>query len=210
MRPLGCAVSFVEAAFDAVVAAVAEVHGRFEVSEPVSLRHGLRLLDPMEAPWTRELIIRCRSWTAYINNGLNGGDLSAVAPAVARSKGWRCIGAEHMERYGPGHAATQLWVQAPDGEPPLGHVRTLAAHASDGRWVWHESGSMQAFEEPSSYQRRRVRDRLDRRRLVGYLDELGIRVDEPDFFGEGVVLSQLVDWERHVETAADFRQANGW
>lgn len=210
MRPLGGAISFVEGPFDAVVAAVAEVHRRCEVSEPVSLRHGLRRLDPMEAPWTRELIVRCGSWTAYINNGRNGGDLTAVAPAVARRRGWRCIGAQHMDRHGPGHAATQLWIQAPDGEPPLGHVRTLAAHATDGRWAWYESGPIQAFEEPGSYQRRRVRDRLDRPRLVSYLDALGIRVDDPDFYGEGVVLSQLVDWPRSIETAADFRQANGW
>lgn len=210
MRPLGCAASFVEGPFDDVVASLSAVHDRCEVSEPLSFPYGMRILGPMEAPWTRELVVRCGRWTAYLNNGLNGGDLTAVAPAVARMGGWRCVGAQHMPRYGPGHAATQLWIQGPDGDPPLGYVRTLAAHASDGRWKWHESGGLQPFEEPSSYTRPRVRDRLDRPRLVSYLHKLGIRVDEPDFFGEGVVLAQLVDWERRVETVADFRRANGW
>lgn len=107
-------------------------------------------------------------------------------------------------------AATQLWVQGPDGELPLGHVRTLGAHGTDGRWPWHESGPVQSFEDPSCYQRRRVRDRLDRPRLVSYLRDLGIRVDEPGFYGAGVVLTQLVEWDCNSESVTDFRRESGW
>lgn len=209
-RPLGCAVSFLGGPFEDVVAAVTEVHGRCEISESGRIPDGVRRLDPMEAPWTTELVIECDGWTAYLNNFIGGGDLTAIAPAVARTKGWRCVGAQHVPRHRPGHAATQLWVQGPDGEPPLGRVRTISAHATDGRWVWHESGPVQVFEDPSRYEARRVRDRLDRPRLVAYLRELGIRVDEPNFYGAGVLVRQLVQWERRSETVADFRRANGW
>ena len=38
------------------------------------------VLDPLEAPWTVELILDCGEWTASINNGIGGGDPTAVAP----------------------------------------------------------------------------------------------------------------------------------
>lgn len=195
LRPIGCGLSFLDASRSEVLAAVLHVHGaRAEVSEPAPLPTCARVLDPMEAPWTRELLIECDGWTAYLNNGMSGGDLSAIAPAIARQRGWRCVGAQHMPSHGPGHAATQLWLQGPNGVPPLDHIRTLAAHAEDGRWSWHESGEVQPFEVTDRYQARRKRDRLDRALLVEYLSSLEIKVDEPKFFGDGVGVIQSVDW----------------
>lgn len=211
LRPVGGAVSFLEAPFGEVLEAVLSVsRDRSEMPGSRSMPACLATLDPMEAPWTKEVIIECDGWTAYLNNGINGGDLTAVAPAVARLEGWRCVGAEHMPRYGPGHAATQLWLQGPDGEPPLGHIRTLAAHAEDGRWRWHEAGSPQAFESTDRYAARRVRDRFDRALLVEYLSALGIRVDDPAFFNDGVSVVQRVDWTVRRESASEFRRKNKW
>ena len=164
----------------------------------------------MEAPWTRQVLIACDGWTAYLNNGLNGGDITAVAPAIAHRRRWRCVSAEHMPRYGPGHAATQLWIQGPDGVPPLMYVRTLAAHAADGRWTWHTSGEVQPFERADRYQARRTRDRLDRSLLVEYLGAMGIRVDDPTFFGDALAVLQKVDWPVRRESVHDFRVENGW
>ena len=164
----------------------------------------------MEAPWTREVLIECDGWTAYVNNGLDGGDLSAIAPAIARDRGWRCIGAEHVPKYGPGHAATQLWIQGPEGEPPLYSVRTVTAYAEDGRWSWYESGEAQPFEATDRYFARRKRDRLDRALLVQYLRALGIRVDDAGFFGTGIVVTQHVDWSVRRESVEHFRRENGW
>jgi hypothetical protein len=179
LRPIGCALSFLDASRAEVLEAVLDVRGeRCEVSIPMPLPACAWSLDPTEVPWTKELLIECDGWTAYLNNGIYGGDLSAIAPAIARWRGWRCVGAEHMPKYGPGHAATQLWMQGPRGEPPLDHVRTLGAYAEDGRWSWHESGEPQSFEVTDRYLARRKRDRLDRALLVDYLGSLGIRVDD--------------------------------
>ena len=212
LRPLGCAVSFIDAPFTAVLAAVLDVHRgtRVDVSPSAPFPQCVWALDPMQAPWTKALVIDCDGWSAYLNNSIGGGDLTAIAPAIARRHGWQCIGAEHMPRYGPGHAATQLWIQGTSGTPPLGDVRTLAAHAEDGRWSWHESGSTQPFEQTERYTARRKRDRLDRPLLVEYLNAMGIRVDDERFFGSGVVVTQRVDLPSRTESVEQFRQKNGW
>ena len=57
---------------------------------------------------------------------------------------------------------------------------------------------------------RRIRDRLDRALLMRYLESLGIRPDDPSFFGDGVVVTQLVSWASREESVAGFRQTNNW
>ena len=44
-----------------------------------SLVTGIAALDPMEAPWTTELVVDCGDWTAYLNNFVDGGDPTASA-----------------------------------------------------------------------------------------------------------------------------------
>ncbi len=90
------------------------------------------------------------------------------------------------------------------------HVRTIEASATDGRWSWHESGTMQPFEQPERYTARKKRDRLDRPLLVTYLEALGIRVDADDFYGDGIVIRQIVSYERRQETLAEVRARFGW
>lgn len=210
-RPLGCAVSFIDSPWEVVLAAVKDLRGSaIRVSTPAGILACLSAFDPMQAPWTKEAIIDCGDWTAYINNGISGGDLTAIAPALSSKHGWRCIGAEHMPKFGPGHAATQLWIQGPDGSPPLFVGRTISAYAQDGRWSWHESGEPRTFEDLDRYKARRVRDRLDRALLVRYLESLGISVDHPSFFREGVVVTQIVNWTSREQSVERFRQTNHW
>lgn len=211
LRPIGCSISFVDRSLEETLAAVEEIHaqsGRYEVTAPAPLPRCAGFLDPMEAPWTRDLVLDCGRWTAYLNNFIGGGDSTAVAPAVARRMGARCIIATHMPLFGPGHAATQLELLGPDGEPPLMYVRTLAAHAEDGQWSWHVSGREQPFERPQRYLSRRVRDRLDRGLLVEYLAALAIHVDDPAFFGEGIGVHQQVTWPVRREWVAEWRRDN--
>ena len=210
-RPTGCGITFIDAPLDRVLDGLLAIRrGRCEVARGRPMAACIDGLDPMEAPWSREVLIRCDGWTAYLNNGRNGGDITAVAPAVARAGGWRCVSAQHMPRYGPGHAATQLWLQGPDGVPPLMQVRTISAYAADGRWSWHESGEVQPFERVDRYAARRKADRLDRDLLVGYLDALGIRVDDPRFYADAVAVVRTEVRPGKTESVEEFRAANGW
>lgn len=165
------------------------------------------VLDPLEAPWTTDLLIDCGEWTAYLNNGINGGDPTAAAPYLGVRLACDCIVAIHAPMHGPGHASTQLWMKGPQGAP---HERTICAHAEDGRWSWETTGSIQPFEQPERYKARRIKDRFDRPLLVSYLEALGIRVDHRDFFGDGFGFRQIVTYKPRRETAKQIRARFGW
>lgn len=200
--PLGLSVQYVEAPEQDVVAAFPGEWAHCTASPTGrTFPEALPALLPFQAPWSRMLTARVGDWTALTNNDIGGGDPSAPGPAVADALGVRCVVALHAPPYGPGHAATQLEVMGPGGEPPLMHVRALSAHAEDGRWGWYESGTPYPFEETDRYARRRKRDRFDRELLLTYLAALGIPVDDEEY-GEAT-LHQGRQWPgtREVDLA---------
>lgn len=180
-----------------------------EVGETREFPKALDDLLPMEAPWTRELFLACGAWTAYLNNGVNGGDSTAAASVTALDLGVHHVMAEHAPMHGPGHASTQLWLSGPTGQPPLMSMRTVGAVATDGRWEWTESGDPLPFEDPSRYRAWRKRDRLDRSLLVAYLGALGIPVDDLTAYGRGVLVQGVYDWPRRSQSLDDARRELG-
>jgi hypothetical protein len=208
--PIGWSVGFVEADLTTVVDTL--LHWRQGLGQKLRVDRELprypqclRRLEPLQAPWTRELLIgHGNGWTAYLNNDRNGGD-PWPASYVARLLGVHCVIAIHMPRTKVGHASTQLQLLGPEGEPPLLYVRTLAAHAEDGRWSWETSGAPLPFEDPSRYRARLVRDRLTRQLLVGYLAALGITVDDDARYGRAVLVSQRVGWASRTESLQQAR-----
>lgn len=205
--PIGWSVQYIQAPLESVLTAIRSFRKGTDinVAEPRPYPGVLADLLPFEAPWTRELVLPCGDWTAYLNNFVNGGDLTAIGDTIARGLGVRCVIAQHAPRYGPGHAATQLWVFGPDGAPPLMYERTLSAVAVDGRWKWYESGAPLAFEDVSRYSARRIRDRLDRNLLIQYLDAFGIPADDDSAYGAGVVIRKDVAWPRRTVTLEEAR-----
>jgi hypothetical protein len=166
----------------------------------------LRRLEPLQAPWTRELLIaHGQRWTAYLNNDLGGGDPWPASSYIAKLLGVHGVIAIHQPPTKVGHASTQLQLLGPEGEPPLLYVRTLAAHAEDGRWSWDTSGAPLPFEDPSRYRARRVRDRLTRDLLVAYLAALGITVDDDARYGPAVLVTQRVRWASRTESLRQAR-----
>ncbi len=68
------------------------------------------------------------------------------------------------------------------------------------------SGSSSShLEEPERYDARRIRGRFPRELLVRYLDALGIRVDEHDFYLDGVLFQETVDYETRELTLEQAR-----
>ena len=80
------------------------------------------------------------------------------------------------------------------------YTRTISADAVDGRWTWYESGRPLPFEKAQRYQERRISARFDRELLVSYLAQLGIRVDDPTWFGNGTRLRRRVSWPTNPES----------
>jgi hypothetical protein len=207
--PIGWSVHYLQAAPDAVIAdiIVLRAGSRIEVRAAEPYPAVLERLAPFEAPWTRELVMPCGSWSAYLNNGIDGGDSTAVAQAVARRLGVRHVMAEHTLRYGPGHQATQLWISGPQGEPPLMDERAISATASDGRWEWYTSGEPLPFEDVGRYASRKIRERFDRPLLLAYLDALGIPAEDDAAYGDGVLVQEIVDWPVRAVSLAEARAA---
>lgn len=205
--PLGAVVQFIHAPTVAVADAVAS---RFiESPAKATLLDALSLLLPLESPWSRILLAPCGDWTALVNNGLYGGDSTAPGPAISHALNVVCVVASAVPRYGPGHEQTQLEVFGPDGEPPLMHVRSLSATASDGRWEWHESGEPFEFEDTERYTARRERDRFHREVLLDYLEHFGIPARNDTAYGSAILLQERAQYERRSmtldEARADFQ-----
>jgi hypothetical protein len=214
LSPIGVTVSFLGTPMEEVRRALVSwregLGQRIEQTGRAALPECARVLDPMEAPWTVELLIDCGRWTAYLNNDIAGGDPTAAAPALSQRMGCDCVVAMHAPPYGPGHAATQLWLMGPSGTPPLMYIRTIAASAEDGRWSWYQTGQVQPFEDPAQYKARRIRDRFNRQTLLAYLAALGIHADDAGFYGSGVGIRQITARPRRRETAAEVKARCGW
>src|SRR5918994_3958676 len=73
-----------------------EVGRKLKQSAVPSLSSVVTALEPFEAPWTREVLFDCGKWTAYLNNGLYGGDPTAGAPYLT---GPRCVVQLSWERW---------------------------------------------------------------------------------------------------------------
>lgn len=215
LAPLGLSVSFLRQRVDTVRTALLDwrrnqLKQTIEEFGPVPFPECVQLLEPLEAPWTTELLIDAGEWTAYLNNGIDGGDPTASAPHLASMLACDCVVSMHAPLYGPGHAATQLWLIGPNGTPPLMHERTISAHAEDGRWSWETTGEPQSWEQLDRYGARRILDRFDRPLLVEYLAALQIRVDDASFYADGFRLRQVVGYKRRQETSAQVRARFGW
>ncbi len=205
--PIGWSVQYLQAPVADVLGGIRRIRqgGSIDILDPCPFPEALSRLWPLEAPWTRELVVPCGGWTAYLNNFVSGGDPTAIGPAIARSQGVRCVVAQHAPGHGPGHAATQLWVLGPAGEPPLLYERTISSTAVDGRWQWTQSGPPLSFEDVSRYAARRIRDRFDRALLIRYLEALGVPADDDSAYGNGVIVQQRVTWPRRTVSQQDAR-----
>jgi hypothetical protein len=200
LSPLGWSIGFVEAPFGLVLERLQDWRADLGVSHRVkeveaSWPDCLHSLEPLETPWTREILAsHGAAWTVYLNNQIGGGDPCPATSHIATLLGVRWLIATHQPMTSAGHASTQLWLGGPHGEPPLNHIRTIAAQAEDHRWSWETSGRPQSFERPDAYQARRIGDRFTRPLLVEYLHALGIAVDNDQQYSGAVTLTRRTTW----------------
>jgi hypothetical protein len=127
LSPLGWQVGFVEAPAgvvrDQLLAWRRGLGADLHVDEDLApWPRCLLALDPLEAPWTTELLIgHGQRWTAYLNNDLNGGDPFPAATYLAGVLGVRWLVAAHQPLTAVGHASTQLSLGGPRPAPTALH-----------------------------------------------------------------------------------------
>jgi hypothetical protein len=172
----------------------------------------LRQLLPLEAPFTRRLVVATRSgWTAHFDNSLLGGDPAGWIAGLTADLDCRGIVAQHIPRGQYPYPATQFCLLRRSADGHWEHARTVAAGIFDsGRWIFEESGLVQPFEETAAYRSRLKRDRLTREMLLRYLAALGIAADERDFYGNGVLYEEAASWKRRTLTLDEARREYGW
>ncbi len=151
----------------------------------------LHELLPFEMPYTRRLLVgTLGGWTAIFDNSRLGGDPWPPTSYLAGND-TRGVIATHIPPAQYPLSATQFQLLGPEGEPPLLYARTIDARVFDsGRWTFRTWGTVQPFEQVEAYKKRRIRDRFNRELLVAYLAALGIDADEPDFYGEAVLVQE--------------------
>lgn len=213
LSPVGWSVGFLEAPLEVAVDELLrwrrELGASLELADVAPWPDCLTALDPLEAPWTTELMVDHGVWTAYLNNDIKGGDPWPATSYVASLLDVRWVIGSHQPMTAPGHATTQFQLGGPEGEEPLRFIRTISAHAEDGRWSWDESGAVLPFERPQAYGARRIRERLTRNLLVEYLAAMGIDVDEPTRYGAGCLVRQQVTWRTRRERVDAVRRSWG-
>jgi hypothetical protein len=212
--PIGWSAGFIAAPLDAlwpvVLAWQSGIGAEHEESSlpNLSLAEQLRRLEPLEMPYTRRLLVRTDSaWTAYFDNHRLGGDPFPWVGYLSDQLDCRGVIAVHVPRGQRAHAATKFELFGPEGKPPLRYVRTIHAGLyEDGRWEFDAAGAVQPFEETASYGARLVRDRFTRDMLVRYLEALGIRVDEPAYYRDGLLVQKIVDYPTSTWTVDEARE----
>jgi hypothetical protein len=172
----------------------------------VPILEQLQELLPLEMPYTRRLLVDTKSgWTAIFDNSRGGGDLFPPVSYLSRSASARGLVAKHTPPAQYPYPATQFHLFGPDGEPPLMYVRTIDAGIFDsGRWQFLTSGPARPFENERRYGARRIRDRFTREMLIEYLAALGLRPDDPEWYGSGVL---VVDEAGRPQWTASLEQA---
>jgi hypothetical protein len=193
--PLGISIGFIEASFAMVLEAHTEWWRELELDFSVSRELSpfpacLDSLLPLQTPPNRVLLIAHGRWTCHLTNPRSGGDSVSAVGHLSRLLDVHGVLASHRPRSPVGHASTQFEYFGPEGEPPLQYIRSLAAHAEDGRWSWHASGAPLPFEDEPRYSARLIRQRFDRDMLITYLGHLGIRPDDPAAFGPAALISR--------------------
>jgi len=88
----------------------------------------------------------------------------------------------------------------PDRTQFLNYVRTIEVTHDGRRWIFSQSGDLQAFEHPDRYRARSIPDRFPPELLDEYCQALGIRYFDSTFYQ-----SQGTFVESRVPMSADVK-----
>ncbi|HWA77575.1 MAG TPA: hypothetical protein VG937_34800 [Polyangiaceae bacterium] len=154
-------------------------------STRTSLESTFTALAPLSAELRRAAFVPTKSaWTAYFASGLLGSDPFPVMSHLAQHLQVRAMRVcSTTER---AHWPATIWeVYAPEslgGSLPLGYLRSVACANDGGRWTFETSGQPFPFERLERYTAKRKKDCFDRQLLIDYLQRLGLRPFDADFF----------------------------
>jgi hypothetical protein len=167
-----------------------------------SLGEALLRLEPLTIPPRKQLLMQTVSpWTAYFDNGANGGDPATAVGYLAeylkcRALAVACVPqtllSERKDAKGT-YGAVQFQLFAPVRREFLNYERSISVANDGGRWVFNATGTVQPYEKTTNYEAPRIRNRFTPEMLEEYCAALGIRLFAPDFYGPGAILIEVHD-----------------
>ena len=145
-----------------------------------NLPDALELLDPLETPWTKELLINTKSpWTAYFNNQHGSGDPFPPVSYLSQLLGCRGL----IVQTSP-DGSSGFYLTGAEQTDFLNVKRcVLALNDGSSRWKFSERGAPLPFEDTARYNCKNIRERLDDDMLERYFAMFGIHLFEDDFYG---------------------------
>jgi hypothetical protein len=160
-----------------------------------SLPEALQRLLPLVIPPNRRLLLSTASpWTAYFDNGENGGDPAGFVGHLSQALHCRglavtCIpDAATFQHHQGTLGAVRFELYAPEPREWLNQERTITAMNEGQGWFFEATGVVQAFESSERYGAKAPKDRFTPDMLAEYCLALGIRLFDPSFYGHSGIL----------------------
>lgn len=167
------------------------------------LADALCKLEPLSMPPRKKLLLKTDSnWTAYFDNGVNGGDPSSFVGYLTQHLKCRGLAIAFIPDIGSkdksnkeraSYAAVRFELYAAEKREWLNLERSIAAVKDKGKWKFETNGTAQPFEKPERYDARAVKDRFPPELLEEYCAALGIRLFDQNFYGPNGTLLNLND-----------------
>src|SRR5262245_45551807 len=221
LAPLTFSLGFLEMPFQTVVDAYVWWQKELDLSVVISpielpLKQALLKLEPLITPHRKQLLMATQSaWTAYFDNGINGGD--PFTPIGYLSQHLHCRGLKvtcqphTMFSEGKGergtYGAIQFQLFAPEERDFLNIGRSIITMNDGGKWIFETAGEIQPFERAEKYKAKRIRDRFTDELLEEYCLALGIRLFDAEFYGPWGVLIERLDHLQAETTALTLVEA---
>jgi hypothetical protein len=182
-----------------------------------SLPEVLECLLPLQIHQKRVLFIPAESgWTAGFEDGWRGTDPGFVwvaAQQLGTRTVWFDYVADTMQEDGRGRYGASIfryYEPDPTGEYAR-EARSINAIHDGDRWSFDLIGEPLPFEDESLYRKRAIRDRFPPEALRAYLEHLGIRAFEEDFYRPedgAFVVERLWEWETDETVSLEEARAN--
>jgi len=184
-----------------------------------SFRELLLKLPPLCQIPCRELLVSTGSnWTAYFDNGRQGGDPGSPVPVLAERTEARSLTVSCIENtlggaYGTEqgtYGSIQFCITGLIAKSDQTKYRNIACMNDGGKWIFEALGMPQPFEQPEKYKARKIRDRFTAEMLEDYCKALGIRLFDESFYGpQGVLVARtdpLPEWDNYISLDEAQRQ----
>jgi hypothetical protein len=207
LAPITFSLGFLEAPFQIVIDAYVWWHKELNLTVAINpivlpLEQALLKLEPLITPHVKRLLLSTQStWTAYFDNGINGGD--PFPPISYLSERLHCRGlavtcvphtiVREDKRERGTYGAVQFQLFAPEPRDFLNIERSIVAMDDGGKWIFETMGEVQPFERVEKYKARRIRDRFTPEMLEEYCQALDIRLFDEEFYGHAGVLIERLD-----------------